>query len=371
MAFFLELKEKFFMMVGKREKLVLAAVKFVIALVAFVLIHSFVGYMDVLGNPLIWVVLAVVCAFVPIAMTLIISVVLILFNFYALALELCLMGLLLFVLMFFLYFRFTKDKGYYAILTPLFCFLRVPYVIPNAVGIMTKPYDVISVLCGTMVYFLLKNVRDNEALFRSFDEAVTGTSKITLAVQQLFVNREMFMYMLAFVVAALAVYFVRKSSYDHAWGVSLIVGSVAQFIIVAGGMISLGHVEKLLMVFIGSAIGLILSAGLIFMIRPLDYSRVERVEFEDEEYYYYVKAVPKASITIADKEVKQIASKKRKATRVTGRVKKNSSLYGRQELEQDVMTPMQVEEKTRSLSREDELARKAMEEFDVEGDWLE
>lgn len=371
MAFFLELKEKFFKMVGKREKLVLAAVKFIIALVAFILINQFVGYMEIAGNPLLLLVLAVACAFTPVSFTLFISIVLILVNFYALALELCAIALLLFILMFFLYFRFTKDKGYYAILTPIFCFLRIPYVIPNAVGIMSKPYDVISVVCGTMVYFLLKNVRDNEALFRSFDETVTGTSKLTLAVNQLFVNKEMFLYMMAFAAAAIAVYFIRKSSYDHAWGVSIIMGSVIQFIVVGGGMIALGNANKVLIVFLGCFASLLLSAGLMFITRPLDYSRVERVEFEDEEYYYYVKAVPKLSMTIEDKEVKQIATKKRKAVKSPNRIKKNSQVHLRQDLEKEVLNEMHKNEKTAPLSKEDELARKTMEEFDVEGEWLE
>ena len=43
--------------------------------------------------------------------------------------------------------------------------------------------------------------------------------------------------------------------------------------------------------------GSILSTGIGFLIEflcfNLDYSRTEKVQFEDDEYYYYVKAVPK------------------------------------------------------------------------------
>ena len=38
----------------------------------------------------------------------------------------------------------------------------------------------------------------------------------------------------------------------------------------------------------------------------IDYTGVEYVEFEDDDYYYYVKAVPKASVTIPEKTVKRI-----------------------------------------------------------------
>ena len=42
----LELREKFFRFVGRREKLVMAAVRFVIAFFAFFLINESIGYMS-------------------------------------------------------------------------------------------------------------------------------------------------------------------------------------------------------------------------------------------------------------------------------------------------------------------------------------
>ena len=38
----------------------------------------------------------------------------------------------------------------------------------------------------------------------------------------------------------------------------------------------------------------------------MDYSRTERVQFEDDEYYYYVKAVPKNTVALTEKKVKKI-----------------------------------------------------------------
>ena len=38
----------------------------------------------------------------------------------------------------------------------------------------------------------------------------------------------------------------------------------------------------------------------------MDYSRTEYVQFEDDEYYYYVKAVPKNTVAVPQKRVKTI-----------------------------------------------------------------
>ena len=40
--------------------------------------------------------------------------------------------------------------------------------------------------------------------------------------------------------------------------------------------------------------------------RVLDYSGVENVQFEDDDYFYYVKAVPKVKVTASHNKVKNI-----------------------------------------------------------------
>ena len=364
MTFILELREKFYRLVAKREKLVLAAFKFVLAFLAFFFINRTVGYMEMIQRPLLLAGLSVLCAFTPTALTLFVCAVLILLNFYALALELCLIALLLFVILFCLYFRFTRGTGFYTLLTPLLCAVGCPYVVPNALGILTKPYKVISLLCGTMTYFLLKNVSENEALFRSFDDS-SDTSIYTLAINQIFGNKDMIAYMAAFLAASIVVFCIRRMQTDHAWGTAILVGTAVQLVIVGGAQILMGSASKILPVILGCAVSLLLSYGFLFMVRSLDYTRVERVQFEDDEYYYYVKAVPKASVVPEEKQVKQISSKKDKNR---GRKPKPANAGKR---ESGGMDP-DVIGMTDSLTEEQkDLARRAMEEFDVDGDWLE
>ena len=50
------------------------------------------------------------------------------------------------------------------------------------------------------------------------------------------------------------------------------------------------------------AIGIILT----YFIMDLDYSQVQNVQFEDDDYYYYVTAVPKIRLAREEKKVKKI-----------------------------------------------------------------
>ena len=59
---------------------------------------------------------------------------------------------------------------------------------------------------------------------------------------------------------------------------------------------------------LGMIISILLSLVVQFFAHNVDYSRTEYVQFEDEEYYYYVKAVPKNSVAKSKVTVKKITS---------------------------------------------------------------
>ena len=62
------------------------------------------------------------------------------------------------------------------------------------------------------------------------------------------------------------------------------------------GYILLGISDKIkFMVIVGSVISVVIAMIIQFLFFNLDYSRTERLQFEDDDYYYYVKAVPKIS----------------------------------------------------------------------------
>ena len=43
----------------------------------------------------------------------------------------------------------------------------------------------------------------------------------------------------------------------------------------------------------------------------VDYTRTEYVQFEDDDYYYYVKAVPKMTVATPEFKVQKINARKR------------------------------------------------------------
>ncbi len=310
MTVLLEYKEKLTKFWGKHEAYLQPVVRFVIALAAFLTINANIGYMDKISNLPVALILALVCAVLPMNGTIIVATLVIVVQFYALSVEVSLVALAVFILIYFLYFRFAPKNGYSAILTPICFKWNIPYIMPVGVGLLREAYSISALIFGTIIYYFLDGVRLNETLLsETTDESETATSKFVITLNQLFGNKEMYLALAIIVVAALIVYFIRRMSIDHAWMIAIVAGILFELVGFFVGYLMLGVSGKTLWLILGNIISLCIAFVVQFFCFNLDYSRTENLQFEDDEYYYYVKAVPKVYVPSTDKKVKYFGQK--------------------------------------------------------------
>lgn len=121
MTTLLELKEKLTRFYGKYDIYITPVIKFTVALTAFLLINHNIGYMEKISSTPIALILALICSILPVGGAVFIGSVLILLDMYALSLEVCIVALILFILMYILYFQvFSKKRVWGAFDTDLF-----------------------------------------------------------------------------------------------------------------------------------------------------------------------------------------------------------------------------------------------------------
>ena len=299
MTTILELKEKLVRFYGKYEVYITPIVKFIVAFAALMTINRNIGYMELVSSTPVALILGLLCAILPVGGTIFIAAVVILADMYALSIEVCLVALLLFVLIYFIYFRFAPRQGMGVLLTPICFRLNIPYVIPVGMGLLEEAYSVFAVICGTVVYFFLDGVRQNEKLLGSAaEESAEANSKIVVALNQLLGNKEMYLVIGIMAVTLIIVYLIRRMSIANAWQIAIASGILFETIGLIAGYMLVGNVISLLIAFV-----------IQFLFFNLDYSRTERLQFEDDEYYYYVKAVPKAVVSGTNKQVKRFSGK--------------------------------------------------------------
>ena len=311
MTTLLELKEKLVRFYGKNEIYVKPVIRFVLALFTFLVINNSIGYMKLVSKTPVAVILALVCSMLPVNGLIAIAALVVLADLYALSIEVCLVGLLMFAIIYFIYFRFSPKSGINAVLTPVCFKLHIPYAVPVGSGLLSEAYSVVSVACGTVIYFFIHGVSENaSALSDAAEETDSSVSKVVVALNQLIGNKEMYLVLGIFIITTLIVYVVRKLDIEHSWTVAWASGILFEAIGLTAGYILLGISDKIAGVIIGSVISGVIAMIIQFLFFNLDYSRTERLQFEDDDYYYYVKAVPKLTVSAPDVKVQRIYSRK-------------------------------------------------------------
>jgi len=307
MTTLLEIRENLKNFYGKYEVYITPLLKFLLALICLYAINLNLGYMSRLSSPVIVLVVALMCSFMPINLIVIISAVFVVAHLYALSLESAVVALCLFLLLFLLYFRFVPRDTLVVLLLPLAFALKIPYVVVMAVGLVGTPVSAISVGCGVIVYYLLDFVRANMTAITTL-ETDNAIGKFRFMIDGMMNNKPMLVMMIAFAITVMVVYLLRRLPVDHAWTIALVAGAVTNIVCILTGGLMFDTKTSIVSVLIGTIVSFLLCKVFQFFVFNVDYTRTEHVQFEDDEYYYYVKAVPKNSVPKSKKTVKKITS---------------------------------------------------------------
>lgn len=301
----LEVKELIKRIYSKYEVYIMPALKFILTLVVLSCINGQLGYMARINNISIVLMVSLLCSFLPTGFIILFAAIFVLLHFYALALEVALVGLCLFLVMLLLFFRFSPKDSLVVLLMPLCFGLHIPYAMPLAMGLIGTPASSISIACGVIVYYLIHFVSQNASAINALDAEET-TARLRMAIDSILNNKEMLVVVAAFVFTVVLVYTIRRMALDHSWTIAMVAGTIVDVVILLLGDLMYDTNVSVLGVLFGSVVSLGLVIVLQFFVFSVDYSRTEKVQFEDDEYYYYVKAVPKMTVAAPEKTVKRI-----------------------------------------------------------------
>lgn len=291
---------------SRYSQAVTIGVKFLITLLALNLINSRIGYNEQLAGILPALLISLLCSLIPYGAICGILAVVILVHLWSLSMPVFAVAAIIFLLMFLLYFRFSPGDGILIILTPLLSVIGIPYVIPIAAGLLYTPASIISVIFGIIIQSILTFVPANETQLTAStaDEIVTA---LKLAMDGIFRNSTMIVLIFAFACTIAVVYVIRRLRIANAWIIGSGAGSVVCLIILIIGGIGYDTNLNIAAAFLGITVSFLISLVLTFFFFNLDYTRIESLQFEDDDYYYYVKAVPKVSVKTPKRTVKTIS----------------------------------------------------------------
>lgn len=326
MTALLELRENLKKIYSRNEAFILPVIKFLLGVIVLSIINGKMGYMTKLDNMAIVLIVSLLCSFLPTGFMAFFAMMFAVLHMYALSIETAAVGLVVFLLLYLLFLRFTAKEALVVVLTPVLCMLKLPYVMPVAMGLIGTPASCVSVGCGVVVYYLLQTVITNAPTINSMG-AEEATAKLRLLIDGMLGNKAMLVMIAAFAITVIVVYLIRRMSVDHSWTIAMVAGVMIEVMILLVGDLMYDTNLSIVSALLGAVVSLIACKIIEFFRFCLDYSRTEKVQFEDDEYYYYVKAVPKMTVAAPTNTVKKINTQRRPAgqqTRTSGQGKRSA-----------------------------------------------
>lgn len=279
--------------------------RFLIAIFVFTIINRTIGYDVRLKNIVVISILSFVCAFTSSSILILLAATVAFLHIYCISKVLSILVLLFLLVFYLMFIRFTPKKGYVVLAVIILTIFRIPYIVPILVGLTFNPIGIIPVSCGIIIYYLFRVVKEVAAMGNnnSVEDIIVMYKYV---IDNLVSNRQMLLMIIAFSIVIIIVYLIRKRKFDYAFNIAIVAGIIINILIFLIGNLILDIQEEILWIVIGSLISGGIALFLQFFILSLDYSRVENVQFEDDYYYYYVKAVPKTKVSVPEKNIKRI-----------------------------------------------------------------
>lgn len=286
----------------KYQLIITPVFRFIISYMAFHTINKALAYNATVANPVIELAMAAVGAFLPPVVLILMCALLAILQVYSASPILAALVIVIFAVLYCFIARFSGKYGYAVVAVPILFVFKMPYLIPLLLGMIATPMAIFPTVSGVIIYFVFKVIQ--EAATRQDITSLDATLALYIdVVNSLFQHKEMFITAAIFAVVILIMWLVRKMRFEFVFELTIVLGAIINIlgfllanlqldINVGTGSMILGTIVSMLLVFIAQ-----------FFRVVLDYTSVEHVQFEDDDYYYYVKAVPKIDVSMLQKNV--------------------------------------------------------------------
>ena len=283
---------------GEHDTVIRILSKFCMALCAFAMINASLGQVRILNNPLVITVLALICAFLPSNSTVMIGAGMTLIHFYGISVEAAVAGGAMLIVGMLLYFSIAPHSAVPLILTAVTMRMGIPGSVAVLFGLIGGPLSAVGVIFGVLAYDFIEitNRIGKNLQATATDAAEAMMQKMTALMDAVIHNREALVMAASLAVLLWIVWLIRRLAIRYAWMVAAGTGLLAYVVLqcVSAAVLGTG-IEPVSLLF--DVIAAILTAGIAqAFLFSLDYRRTENVRFEDDEYFYYVKAVPKRKV---------------------------------------------------------------------------
>ncbi|MCF0144990.1 MAG: hypothetical protein HUJ73_00235 [Eubacterium sp.] len=291
MDILIKIKDKCREIYADYDTIIRPILKFGLAVMILLLINNKLGYLSALNNLFILIILAVVCAILPLNGTVVIGCALIVAHCFGLGVEVGGFAFILYLLMLLMYFRFVPKDALVLLLTPVAFILNVSLAIPLCLGQIRKPVSALSMIFGIVSWQFVLSIGTTIEPLKSTPD-VSMLDVIQTMPKSLLSQNALFQIII-YVIVMLVVIAVRSLGTDYGHEKAIIAGAVVYVVLEIAGSRILGTETSVGSVILCAVLSVAIAWFLKTFYFTADYTKSETLMFEDDRNYYRVRVIPK------------------------------------------------------------------------------
>ncbi len=313
----LVVREKIRKIYSEHGRLIGACTKALFVILAMLTIDSAIGHFRGIVYILILAGCGLVCAFLPVASAAWLLCLYAGADLAFLSPEICALFLGMGLLFLLLFFVFKPGNSYIMALSMMFTILQFYGPLPAAIGLLLNPVAIFPMVFGIIGGRVIMYAGENASSFAGLD----SIGRIMQVLKGVFMNEQLYALIVVLAFCALIIYILRVLPIRHSWTAAVISGSSLYLLLTLLGDYLLNRSPDFVILIINAILLAITGTVLLFLFHMVDYAREERVQFEDDEYYYYVRAIPKLTVSVPEIKVTRIReSAVKEYTKPVGRI---------------------------------------------------
>ena len=207
-----------------------------------------------------------------------------------------------------LHYLFLPGGSFLIVLVPLAYYLRLPYLVPILAGLFGSGLSFIPVGIGVVMYYVMAGLERNALTLLDATRSIPDQFLLVLNLMR--DNRTLIIAVVAFCLVTLAVCGLNRLPLDYMQYVSPAAGGVLLVLIAITGSSVLNVPLDYAPIITGCVVSMVIALFISFWLGAFDYSRPEYLKYEDDEYRYFVKAVPRMVVQKSERKVQEISSRR-------------------------------------------------------------
>ncbi len=278
---------------NKNAVWVQAVLKFLLALTVFQMIQMQIGSAQTIRSVMITVVLAVVSAFLSTNVIAVFAGILFMYHLSSLSPEALGVGGAVILIVGLVYFGTGPKESYALLLTPVTLALHIPCLMPVILGLVEGPSAAWGIAAGTILYYTMQILTGSAYMTIPGEGMDEILSHIMGVLNEIVRANDIILMTIILLLVFAVVSMIRRMSVDYAWYLAIGTGVFSYILLEVIAIVAMNSQESLIGTFLSAVVTVFAAMAVQIFVFSVDYRRTERIQFEDDDFYYYVKAVPK------------------------------------------------------------------------------